>query len=221
MQPSNKSVAFAHRHPTDEELTRLRLILSSFQDGTGMLANSDGSTLPGWRDFERAVALAFGGVSSENKDVMDVRIPNPTRSGVFFGVSCKMRRELHRVKRDGRVTIELSNAARAFWDRLGNDGITVENHWGYAPQIGSALINLVREWHSLVSVPSGGNVDLARSCYLTLMWNQNGNYQLHQFPIDLPDPASIVWYCPLVRRKGVLQPGNAVCGNDDSGRIFE
>ena len=205
MQPSNKSVAFAHRPPTDAELTRFRLILSSFQDGTGMLAVNDGSTLPGWRDFERAVALVFGGVSSENKDVMDVRVLDPARRGVFFGVSCKMRRELNRVRRNGRVTIELPNAARTFWNRLGNDGITVENHYGHAPRIGSALIALVREWHSSVSIASEGNVDLAGSCYLTLMWDQNGDYQLHQFPIDLPDPANIVWYHPVVRRKGVLQ----------------
>ena len=186
-----------------------------------MLAAANGMTLPGWRDFERAVALTFGGTASENKDIMDVRIPDPERDGVFFGVSCKMRRELDRIKRNGRVTVELANAAGVFWDRLGDDGITVENHWGYAPQIGSALVNLVREWHSSASVTSGGNVDIAGSHYLTLMWNRNGEYQLHLFPIALPDPESIVWYHPLVRNKGVLRPGRAVCGNDDSGRIFE
>ena len=221
MQSSGQSVVFAHRPPNEVELAKLRLLLSAFQDGTGMLAVDGGGTLPGWRDFERAVALAFDGIASENKDIMDVRIPNPERNGVFFGISCKMRRELDRVRRDCRVTIELSNAARAFWNRLGNDGITVENHWGYSPQIGAALVNLVREWHSSVSVVTGGDIDLAGSHYLTLMWNRNGEYQLHLFPIALPDPESITWYHPLVRRKGILQPGNAVCGNDDSGRIFE
>lgn len=221
MTLSSKSVAFVHRPPTEAEFTRLRLILSAFQDGTGMLACKDGSTLPGWRDFERAAALAFGGIPSENKDVIDVRLPDPARQGVSFGLSCKMRRELNRVNRQGRVTIELSNAARAFWDRLGNVGISTANYQGYAPQVGNTLINLVSEWHSSVNVEFGGNVDLTGSCYLTLMWDQNGDYQLHQFPIYLPDPASIVWYYPLVRRRGVLQAGNAVCGHDDGGRLFE
>ena len=221
MTLSDNSVVFPLRPPNEIELTKIKLLLSTFQDGTGMLAVSDGSTLPGRRDFERAVALAFGGVSSENKDVMDVRVPDPLRKDTFLGISCKMRRELNRTRRDGRVTIELSNAARTFWDRLGDEGIITINYRGYAPEVGRLLINLVREWHSSVSVASGGNVDLSGSCYLTLMWNQSGDYQLHQFPIDLPDPANVTWYCPLIRRRGVLQAGNAICGNDNNGRVFE
>ena len=221
MTLSDNPVVFAHRPPTEAELTKLRLLLSTFQDGTGMLAINNGATLPGWRDFERAVAVAFDSVPSENKDVIDVRLPNPLRKGAFFGVSCKMRRELNRSRRDGRVTIELSNAARAFWNQLGNEGIAAENYRSYAPEVGRLLISLVREWHSSVSIASGGSVDLSGSCYLTLMWNQSGDYQLNQFPIDLPDPANITWYCPLIKRNGVLQAGNAVCGNDNNGRVFE
>lgn len=80
MTQTDGSIAFVHRAPNDIELTRLRLLLSTFQDGTGMLAvDNNLATLPGWRDFERAVALTFGGVPSENKDVMDVRLPDPVR----------------------------------------------------------------------------------------------------------------------------------------------
>ncbi len=179
-----------------------------------MLAVKDGTTLPGWRDFERAAALAFGGVPSESKDVIDVRLPDPARQEVYFGLSCKMRRELHRVGRDGRVTIELSNAARAFWNRLGNDGITTENYRDDPSQVGHSLIDLVSEWHSLASVAFGGNVDLTRSYYMTLMWNQNGEYQLHQFPISMPNPLEIRWYCPE-------QAGSSIRGDDDAGKLFE
>ena len=140
---SDRSAVFAHRPPDETELTRFRLLLSTFQDGTGMQAVANGATLPGWRDFERATALAFGGRPSENKNIMDVRLPDPTREGVFFGISCKMRRELDRAKRVGRVTIELSNAARAFWNRLGDAGITPENYRDDAHQVGSSIINLV------------------------------------------------------------------------------
>ena len=163
-------VVFAHRPPTAAEFARFRLLFSTFQDGTGMLAVKNSRlTLPGWRDFERAIALVFGGIASESKDVMDVRLPDSVRPGVFYGISCKMRRELDRARKDGRVTIELSNAARTFWNRLANDGIAVENYRDYAPQVGSALVRLVTEWHTATSVAAGSDIDLAGSCYLALM----------------------------------------------------
>ena len=218
--PDN-TVAFVHRPPTGTELTKFRLLLSTFQDGTGMLAMPNGSTLPGWRDFERATALAFEGVSSENKDIMDVRLPDPTRENTFFGISCKMRRELDKTRRVGRVTIELSNAARAFWDRLGSYAITPDNYRDNAHQVGNIIIDLVREWHLSASVENGGDIDLEGSSYLTLMWNRRGEYQLSQFGIYLPDPAELHWYCPEVARRGILTTGNRICADDDSGTIFE
>lgn len=173
------------------------------------------TTLPGWHDFERVAALAFGGRPSENKDIMDVRLPDPSRQGVFFGIPCKMRLEQPRSKREGRVTIELSNAARTFWNQLDEDGITDANYRDYAFQVGTALVNLVREWHISASLASGANVDLTGSCYLTLTWNWGGDYQLHQFPIDLPNPAALEWRCPQFKRNGVLKDGNAIRGYDD------
>lgn len=215
-------VVFAQRPPTEAEFARFRLLFSTYQDGTGMLAvKNSRMTLPGWRDFERAVALAFGGVASENKDVMDVRLPNPAQADAFYGISCKMRRELKRVRRDGRVTIELSNAARAFWDRLGDVGITVENYQTRAREVGSVLINLVREWHASTNTASGGDIDLARSYYLTLMWSADGEYQLHQFPIELPNPDQIHWHCPMIKSRGVFKLSDAIRGDDGTGTIFE
>ena len=222
MKPFDKSTIFAHRPPSEKELTKFKLLLSTFQDGTGMLAVKDSLTLPGWRDFERVTALAFEGIPSENKDVMDVRLPDLTREDVFFGVSCKMRRELDRVKRDGRVTIELSNAARSFWDRLGEDGIHPDNYRGHADLVGTSIINLVSEWHLAVSIESEGNIDLTGSCHLTLMWNKEGRYQLHQFGIQLPDPNALSWYCPNIQVKGGgSRPGNSIRGDDGNGTLIE
>jgi hypothetical protein len=48
-------------------------------------------TLPGWRDFERSVALAFGGQTQESKYIFDVLIPDRAAYAVYFGLSCKMR----------------------------------------------------------------------------------------------------------------------------------
>ncbi len=221
MTPGEESTVFAHRPPNETELTKFKLLLSTFQDGTGMQAVQDGSTLPGWRDFERAIALAVGGIPSENKDVMDVRVPDPGRDGVFFGISCKMKNGLNRANSVGRVYIELSNSAKAFWNRLGVDGISIENYRQLAPRAGNSVINLVREWHTAVSIEYGGNVDLSGSCYLTLSYNNKGQYQLHQFGIDLPAPASLAWYCPQINRKGVSQAGNSIRGDDDEGTVLE
>ncbi|MBI1880249.1 MAG: hypothetical protein HYR94_18855 [Chloroflexi bacterium] len=55
------SLIFVDREPTEQEVQRFRLILSTYQDGTGQLAAANNMTLPGWRDFERSAALAFGG----------------------------------------------------------------------------------------------------------------------------------------------------------------
>ena len=60
-------------------------------------------TLPGWRDFERAVALAFGGSASESKDIFDVVMSRPEGPPLpLYGLSCKMRSELNRQIRKGR-----------------------------------------------------------------------------------------------------------------------
>lgn len=72
------------------EVKKLRLILSTYQDGTGILVK-EGRTLPGWRDFERAVALAFGGEAQESKAIFDVLLSRTDRPEVKYGLSCKMR----------------------------------------------------------------------------------------------------------------------------------
>ena len=214
-------VALAERPPTPQEFERFRLILSTYQDGTGMLAAANGRTLPGWRDFERAIALTFSGSAAENKDIFDVRLPDLTRPGVHFGISCKMRRELNRIDRDGRVTIELSNSARKFWDRLETRGIDPGNYKEHPAAVGRSLLEQVRDWHAEVSIANNGDVDLTGSCYLVLSWNTAGWYQLHRFPLTLPPPESLNWYFPLYTRNGVEQVGNHLNGDDAAGRVFE
>lgn len=217
----NPGVPFAERPPSEGEIERLRLILSTYQDGTGMLASDEDATLPGWRDFERSVALAFSGVASENKDIFDVRLPDPNRAGAFFGISCKMRRELSKIDRNGRVTIEVSNSSGKFWDYLNANGIDQSNYREYPADVGKALVELVSQWHQESSLDSGGNVDLSKSCYLALSWNKRGWYQLHQFPIAFPNPTALIWEFPVYTRKGEAHTGRHLRGTDSKGVIFE
>ncbi len=117
------SLPFVDRPPTDCEVEKIGLILSTYQDGTGMLRLKDGTNLPGWRDFERSVAFALDGITLESKAVFDVILSRSDDRTSKFGLSCKMRRELGRIERDGRVNIEASNSSGAFWDHLAAVGI--------------------------------------------------------------------------------------------------
>ena len=208
------------RTPTPSEVEKLRLILSTYQDGTGMWAQKDGSTLPGWRDFERAVALAFGGEAQESKAIFDVLLPT-NKPRVKYGLSCKMRGELNRIGRDGRVTLELSNSAGKFWDYLRTKGIHQRNYKKYPIEVGVALIELVEQWHQEVSVEQGGNVGLTGSSYLALSWNKAGWYQLHQFPLRFPNPQRLKWYFPASTKKGNRTTARRLNGDDSSGTLFE
>lgn len=212
------AVPLAERPPTASEVERLRLLLSTYQDGTGMLQVETGLTLPGWRDFERAVALAFNGEAQESKAIFDVLLHSKSGAKRRYGISCKMRRELDRVARDGRVTIELSNSAGQFWAYLKTKGINQSNYQSHPAKVGTALIELVESWHQMVSLANGGVVDLSRSCYLVLSWNRKRWYQLHQFPLLLPRPQTLTWHFPQNRTGEV---GRRLTGADSQGIILE
>jgi hypothetical protein len=215
------SLVFVDRPPTPEEFERFRLILSTYQDGSGMLAVADGGTLPGWRDFERTVAVAFNGMAQENKAIFDVLISDE-ESKSQYGISCKMRGELNRLEKDGRVTIELSNSVKKFQDHLAAKGITPERYVSHARQVGVGLIELVEGWKRAASTEQSGQVDLTKSCYLALMYNAAGFYQMYWFHLALPDPSRLRWYYPKVKVKGKSQIAGHLNGDDKSGgHVFE
>jgi hypothetical protein len=210
-------VPFADRPPTAEELERFRLILSTYQDGSGMLVVKNVGNLPGWRDFERTTAEAFGGIPQESKAIFDVLIPKPEDIAVYSGISCKMRGELNRIKRDGRVSLEISNSAGKFWDHLATFGITQANYKERPAEVGTALLDLIHQWHEAVSVANGGNIELDRSFYVSLMWNRKAQYQLHQFSLVLPNAADLNWH---FKAKDELL-GRSLRGDDDTGTVIE
>ena len=198
--------------PTPSEVERLRLILSTYQDGTGMLAQKGGGTLPGWRDFERSVAVVFGGEAQENKAIFDVLVPTTDDPHVKYGLSCKMRRELNQIEKTGRVAFELSNSAGKFWDYLNVKKLNQKNYRKSPAEVGTALLELVNQWHDEASVEQSGVVNLSKSSHLVLSWNKAGWYQLHQFSIHLPEPESLKWHFPTTR---------CLKGDDGSGTLLE
>ncbi len=200
-------IPFVDRPPSATEIEKFRLVLSTYQDGSGMLVR-EGFTLPGWRDFERTVAAVFGGSTLENKWIYDVLIERGHGRDPL-GISCKMRGTLGEAQRKSRVTIELSNASGEFWDAIKEWGITQESYHMYSEQIGSILIDKVEGWHSSVGIENGGTIDTSSSFLLTLQWDKkSGMYQLFQYPIHLPDPTQLHW--EVKKRRLVGMNTNAV-----------
>jgi hypothetical protein len=214
------STPFVDRYPTKKEFELFRLILSTYQDGSGQQSLEDGNTLPGWRDFERSVALAFNGEAQENKFIFDVLLPDQKRGGVYFGISCKMRRTLNDTKRTGRVTLELSNSSGKFWERLEQSGIHQQNYKEKPLEVAQALLQQVSEWHSSVGLEQDGSVDLAKSFYLALSWNSMNEYQLFKFPLSLPEPKSLSWDFPTVKNNNE-KLGRRLRGQDHLGTLLE
>ncbi len=215
------TIPLIDRDPTALEVEKFRLILSTYQDGSGQLAAKGNLTLPGWRDFERTVAATFGGESQENKLVFDVLLFSSV-PGIRYGISCKMRRTLDDTMRTGRVMLELSNSAGKFWKALDDYGLNQQNYKARPMQVGQALLNLVRGWHQEVSLSNGGSVEIEKSCYLALSWNKLGNYQLFKFQLELPRAEDILWDFPLVEdAAGNQKPGRRLRGQDKQGVLFE
>jgi transcriptional regulator with XRE-family HTH domain len=210
-------IPFVDRPPTFSEIERIRLILSTYQDGTGM---NEGGRKPGWRDFERSVATALGGDAPESKFIFDVLLFDPEKPGIKYGLSCKMGNQLDRIDRQGRAFMELSNSYKKFWDHLNSKGITHDNFKNEAAQAGIALVELVKNWHVQESLAYGGNIDIQRSSYLVLSYNAEGWYQLHQFPLEFPNPAQLDWRFPTRQQHGQTITGN-LRAYDREGMVFE
>lgn len=220
--PSKRLVPFAQRPPTKAEIEILRLILSTFQDGSGQHAGKT-STLPGWRDFERAFALAFEGIPQENKGFFDVLLPNPDSAQTYFGCSCKMRGTFDQIAQTGRACLEISNAAGEFWLELGKANIDAESYRKNPRATGEILLTVLERWRQSEGLDAGGSVDLRGSYYYALQWSPKSlTYQLFQFPMALPKPKSLKWYCPPSRvRRGIDSQARCVRADDDSGLVIE
>lgn len=105
---------FTRTVPTKSQVEKLRLVLSTYQDGTGQLIFESDKSLPGWRDFERSVAFVFSGIAQESKAIFDVLVPILPETETYYGISCKMRETLQTINKTGRVTVEVSNSAGKF-----------------------------------------------------------------------------------------------------------
>lgn len=202
------SVPFVTRDPTLAEMERLRLVCSTYCDGSGMVTVRGGMTIPGWRDFERAFAAVFGGSAPEGKQVFDVFFPSSSRPGVVYGASLKSK-QLSRaaaigdLASTGRVFMELANSPAKFFAALRSKGIT-EQHFAqeqHGQLIGETVLEVVSGWHQedarrYNQQHSGRILDLESSVYATISYSKARKtaprrYQIHSFPLSFP--ARLKW----------------------------
>lgn len=216
------ALPFIDRFPTDAEIEKLRLLLSTFQDGTGQLKGVHNQTLPGWRDFERACALTFNGQTVESKFFVDIVFPLTDSPRTFYGLDCKMRGELRLVERYGKIYVEVTNAAKLLWSQLHLKGITQDNYRSKPELAGNSLIEAVefiKQNGSAIYPP--GPIVTQKSYYLVLLWDQNsGNYQLYQLPLKLPNPGDLTWVC-YVSQRGDGTETTRLVGENADGVLYE
>lgn len=199
-----------HQIVTVGQLEKMRLILSTYQDGSGQLARPNGKTLPGWRDFERATALVFEGIAQESKAIYDVLVPLSAAPTIYYGIACKMRKLLQNVHRTGRVAIEVSNSSGKFWSALQREGLS--DFETMPARAGDILLRLIEQWHNEVDLTAGGNIDTQRSFYLILQWDEKTlTYQMYQYALAFPNPATLSWSAQ----------GRRLVGRDAQGIIIE
>lgn len=184
----------------DDDIEQIRLLLSTFCDGSGATNSRVAWTVPDYRDFERVVAEVCGGRSPENKGIFDVYVPVP--NSLPFGVSCKMAGPGSPLDPDAAF-VEMSNSSKKFTDAYRNAGI----RWFDDPQqAGEITVRLVESWHLEVA----RTTDLAHSSYLLLTHSNNWmDYKLSSFSLDLSiaDPATdIEW--EVRTHRGTGQPNS-------------
>jgi hypothetical protein len=181
----------------DDELEALRLMLSTFRDGSGQVVMKDGNSMPGFRDFERATAAVTYGYAREDKGIFDVWVP--TADGLPYGISCKM--AALQPAKNAASFMELSNSAAKFHAALALAGV----NWRDDPQLaGPVIVNTVMSWHEAV----GDEVDLAGSRYAVLDHDSAWRvFSLKVFPLDLrtADPVNEVdWLVEGKRLDGYI-----------------
>lgn len=188
---------FRDRPPSASELEQIRLILSTYKDGSGMQILRNGTTVPGWRDAERAVAAALGGRAIEGKGVFDVLLPSLDHP-LPYGLSIKT----SKIQNEVWVLSELHNSSKKAHDHL--DALHID--WNIQPtEAGTALVEQVLGWHREVE----RSVDVRRSSYVHLVHDQKWQqWRLLWYPLDLLQPVGLDWVRVGARISAVTKDGH-------------
>ncbi|ENJ1769919.1 hypothetical protein AB0539_004149 [Vibrio parahaemolyticus] len=191
-------VPFITRPASGNELTKLKYYMSTYTDGSGYEKNPDGTTRPGWRDFERIVAELLGGRAPEGKGIFDIIVNADELGFIKYGVSVKSKgfskNKFQGLMGSGRVYMELCNSPAKLWEPLKELGINEQDFTAqqYADQIGSSILSTIHSWYLHSGIEG---IVLDNSIHMTVSYgpNEQGDmhYQVHTFPLDFPE--GIIW----------------------------
>lgn len=154
--------------------------------------------------------MAFEGAAQESKAIYDVLVPLAATPDTHYGIACKMRKLLRDIQRTGRVTIEVSNSSGRFWDALQGEGL--DDLETASTRAGEILLRLVEQWHEAIDITHGGTIDIRKSFYLVLQWDEKTlTYRMYQYALAFPDPVALSW----------SMQGRRLVGEDACGVIVE
>lgn len=168
------TLAIRDRPLSSSELEQMRLLLSTFRDGSGQSVAA--GFMPDYLSFERVTAIVCHGQTTENKGIFDVTVPGGA-GRKNFGVSCKMAVAQPSLRLSWFM--ELSNSAKKFHDAFSAAGI----NWQIDPPIaGPIMVELVESWHHAAA----DHVDIGGSKYLLLTHDARWvNFELASFDLNL------------------------------------
>lgn len=161
---------FINRFPDSNDVERLKLLLSTFTDGSG--ENGEGD-LPGGFNFERAAAEWLNGIHIPGtKHIYDVVVKE---DGKTYGYSCKMRRTLDDAEGPhGDCTIEVSNAGALFITIAEEHGVTASTLQSAdgetLKKIGERIVGHIDSWHHNAKTKDGSPYERG-SIMLHLAWS--------------------------------------------------
>jgi hypothetical protein len=216
------TLPFIDREPTPVEFERLRLLLSTFQDGTGSLPGETG-TLPGGFQFEVSLAMALGGRPTFKKGKFDVVLSSPDSDATQYGLSCKMKEDLRGLPTRKRVYIEESNSPAKTWEHLHKFDISKETLETRAFDAGRILLDRFKALHRDASHdPVFGSIDTSKSSLVFLSYDRRDrNYQIYWFPLTCVQTRDLVRCEVQTEKNGKQTDLRSLRGYDADGMLFE
>ncbi len=224
------SLAFVDRPPTDEEIERFRLVLSTYQEYTYQDdPEAAQMTGPEFRDYARTVARVFGGkaIASKGRDGgsnFDIILKHDTED-TYYVLSCRMWGSLTRDSTNtDYITSDHWRRSKHYANRLRISMYHVAEQLkrsfsGVPSDINERTVEIGKEFLNVADLCYGvgkierrfKSVDTSKSYLLQLVSTKEGQYQLHQFPLNFPKLESLKWY----------SDGRRLFADDDQGRVFE
>jgi hypothetical protein len=185
------SIPFVHRPPSESEVERFRLFLSSYQDRLGNYYPLREPVYP-WI-FKDVFSAAFNIPCDEEISPYNSTIVN-REGGYAIDLKSLYSDELERFCKE---KLSRSFAFSTYWDHLSQFGITQQNYKDHPAQVCMASVNLMK---------SQEKAELEKSFYLFLFIDQelssedsekNLCFHLVQYPSfldsSLVDPAALHW----------------------------